>query len=174
MNAKPLLIACALLLPVVAMGADPAPKKGNTLTLSGGKPTGKLMTRDQLRTCLAQQKTLQAQDADTARTQVALDGDKAEIARLDAELEREAAALQVERATVDVTKDEAVAAFNAKLAQRAERERVRDQRVADYNARLPAFNERVQAGNQVRQGWKTDCADRAYDEADYFAIQRGK
>lgn len=174
MTTKTLLIAVALLLPLATSATDPAPKKGNTLTLSGGKPTGKLLTRDQLRQCLAQQKSLKERDADTARAQAALDADKAEIARVDAELEREAAALQAERTSIDVTKEEAIAAFNAKLAQRAERERARDQRVADYNARLPAFNERVQAGNQVRQGWQTDCADRAYDEADYFAIQRGK
>ncbi len=174
MTTKYLLLAAALLLPPTVGAADPAPKKGNTLTLGSGKPTGKLLTRDQLRQCLAKQKALKEQDAETAQAQTALDADKAAIARADAELESEAAALQAERAAVDTTKEESIAAFNAKLAQRAERERARDQRVADYNTRLPAFNARVQAGNQVRQGWQADCADRAYDEADYFAIQRGK
>lgn len=174
MTTKYLLLAAALLLPPTAGAADPAPKKGNTLTLGGGKPSGKLLTRDQLRQCLARQKTLKAQDAEAVQAQAALDVEKAEIARADAELERDAAALQAERAAIDTTKDEAIAAFNAKLNQRAERERARDQRIADYNAKLPVFNARVQSDNQSRQGWQTDCGGRAYDEADYFAIERGK
>ncbi len=174
MTTKYLLLAVALGLPLTAAAADPAAKRGNTLTLGGGKPAGKLLTRDQLRLCLAQQKALKQQDAETAQAQTALDADKAEIARADAALEAEAAALQAERAAVDASQEASVAAFNARLVQRAERERARDQRVADYNMRLPAFNARVQAGHQVRQAWQADCADRAYDEADYFAIQRGK
>lgn len=174
MTTKHLLLACALLWPLAAPAAGPTPKKGNTLSFGGGKPVGKLLTRDQLRQCLAQQKALKDQDAETAQAQAGLDGEKAAIARADAELERQAAELQAERATIDATQEAAVAAFNAKLSQRGESERARDQRVADYNARLPAFNARVQAGKLSHEAWQSDCAGRAYDEADFFAIQRGK
>jgi hypothetical protein len=163
---------------LAAQAADPtppaAPRKGNVLTLSGGKPTGKLLTRDQLRQCLASQTALKQQDDEAAKAQAVLDADKAAIARLDAEQTQQAAALQAERANVDLKDEAAVAAFNAKLAQRAESETRRNQLVADYNAKLAPFNAQVKAVNQTRDVWQAGCADRSYDEADYFAIQRGK
>jgi hypothetical protein len=173
LTASILLVAC-----VAADAADPAPpaaaKKGNVLTLNGGKPTGKLLTRDQLRQCLANQAALKQQDAEAAQAQAVLDADKAAIASADAQLAQQATELQAERATVDVKNDAQVAAFNAKLTQRAELEGRRNQLVADYNAKLPPFNALVQAVNQSREVWQAGCADRAYDEADFFAIQRGK
>lgn len=157
------------------LAADPAPaKKGNILSINGGKPTGKLLTRDQLRTCLKQQAALKEQGADAAKAQAALDTDKAEIARLDAELARGDEALAAERATVDVSNGAAVDAFNAKLQQQAAQRELRDKKVEAYNLKLPAYNQQAQSLQGAEQGWKADCADRAYDEADYFAIQRGK
>lgn len=157
------------------LAADPAPaKKGNILSISGGKPTGKLLTRDQLRACLKQQAALKEQGADASKAQAVLDADKAEIARADAELARTDEALAAERATVDVSNSAAVDAFNAKLQQQAAQREERDKRVEAYNARLPAYNQQAQALQGAEQGWKADCGDRAYDEADYFAIQRGK
>lgn len=170
LTATILLAACA-----AVHAADPAAaKKGNVLNLSGGKSTGKLLTRDQLRQCLASQVTLKQQDADAAKGQAALDADKAAIASVDAELATQANALQAERATVDLTDPAAVTAFNAKIAQREALEGRRNQLVADYNVKLAPFNVQVKAMNQTRQGWQTDCAGRDYDELDYFAIQRGK
>lgn len=171
LTASILVAAC-----VAAHAADPAPaaKKGNVLNLSGGKPTGKLLTRDQLRQCLASQATLKQQDADAAKAQSALDADKAAIAGLDAELATQAGALQADRATVDLKDPAAVAAFNARITQREALEGRRNQMVADYNAKLAPFNVQVQAVNQTRQAWQADCAGRDYDELDYFAIQRGK
>jgi len=173
LTASILLAACA-----AVHAADPAPpaaaKKGNVLNLGGGKGTGKLLTRDQLRQCLTRQTELKQQDAEAAKGQAALDADKAAIASLDTELAAQASALQADRATVDLKDPAAVNAFNAKVSQREALEGQRNQRVADYNARLAPFNAQVQAVNQTRQGWQADCADRSYDEADYFAIQRGK
>lgn len=164
---------------LAAQAAEPVPsaaaaKKGNVLTLSGSRPTGKLLTRDQLRQCLASQTALKQQDDEAAKAQAALDVDKAAIASLDVELAQQASELQAERAAVDVKNEAQVAAFNAKLAQRTEREARRNQLAADYNAKLGPFNAQVKAVNQSRDTWQAGCADRAYDEADYFAIQRGK
>lgn len=167
---------------VAAHAAEPAPpaapKKGNVLKLNGsktsGKPAGKLLTRDQLRQCLANQVVLKQQDAELVKAQAALDADKAAVAKLDAEQAQQEAELQAERATVDLKDEAAVTAFNAKLAQRGDVEGRRSQMVADYNAKLAPFNALVQSVNQSRDAWQAGCADRDYDEADYFAIQRGK
>lgn len=182
MNRRPFTAWRRALLAVAALAAaapalqaaDPAPRKGNILSISGGKPTGKLLTRDQLRGCLKQQAALKEQGADAAKAQAALDADKAEIARLDGEIARSEGAVAAERATVDVTNEAAVTAFNAKLQQQAAQREERDKRVEGYNAKLAPFNGQAQALNTAEQAWKTDCADRAYDEADFFAIQRGK
>ena len=168
-------LVCAVLAAAAPLqAADPAPKKGNVLTINGGKPTGKLLTRDQLRTCLKQQAALKEQGSDAAKAQAALDADKAEIARLDGELTRNDEALAAERATVDLTNAAAVDAFNAKLQQQSAQRGQRDQRVSDYNAKLPAYNQQATALKTAEEAWKGECADKPYDEADFFAIQRGK
>lgn len=162
------LLAGAWLVAAPLHAADPAPasRKGNVLSINGGKPTGKLLTREQLRSCLKQQAALKEQSA--------LDADKAEIARLDGELARAEEALAAERATVDATNAAAVDAFNAKLHHNGAQKQQRNQRVADYNAKLPTYNEKAGALQTAEQSFKADCADKAYDEIDYFAIQRGK
>ena len=172
--AAALCAALSLGLQPTAQAADAAAKKGNTLTIGGGAANGKLLSRDQLRQCLAQQKLLKSQGEEVAITQATLDAEKARIGRLDAELEQQQGALQAERAAVDAASEAAVTAYNAKLAQREERQRQRDQQSDAYNARLEPFNAQARAVNASRQDWASQCADRPYDEADFFAIQRGK
>ena len=173
--------SCHMLLWCAAVGAaaplhaaDPAPKKSNILAINGGKPTGKLLTRDQLRSCLKQQANLKEQSAETVKAQSAIDLDKAEIARLDGELARADDALQAERATVDATNAAAVEAFNAKLHQNTAQREQRNRRAADFNAKLPVYNQQVETLHAAEQAWKVDCGDKSYDEIDFFAIQRGK
>ena len=52
--------------------------------------------------------------------------------------------------------------------------RQRETLIDAYNAALPAFNAQAKAYQERHANWQRDCADRPYDEADYFAIQRGK
>jgi hypothetical protein len=175
-----LCLMTGLLVGVGAPAAEPAPsaaRTGNTLTIPGGKPSGKIagrLSRDQLRHCLAQQQSLKEQDAEAARAQAALQAQKDDIARERADIEQSGAALDAERAAVDATQAAAVEAFNAKLAQRRLRLEQHDAAIEAYNARLRPFNDQVQALNTTRANWVGDCGDRSYDEADYFAIQRGK
>ena len=169
------LLAISLVAAVPAARAtDAAPKKGNTLSLNGGKPTGRLLTRDRLRQCLAQQTALGSQGTDVAAAQAALDVEKAELARVDIELAKLQEELQAERAVVDLKDQASVGGFNARLAQRDAMVGQREQRTEVYNARLVSFNAQVQAFNDTRQAWQGACADRAYDEADFYAIQRGR
>ncbi|HEU4457735.1 MAG TPA: hypothetical protein VFR90_01260 [Methylibium sp.] len=176
---KRLLLCCSILsLLSIAQAADPASKpaakKGNVLSVGGGKPGGKLLTRDQLRGCLVSQKELEQRDGEAAKLQTAIEADKAAIGQLDAALAQQTGELEAERAKVVMTDAASVDAYNAKLLQRREREEERNRKVDAYNAKLAPFNAQVQALKQSRDVWQADCADRPYDEADYFAIQRGK
>jgi hypothetical protein len=154
------LAGAVLALAAPAFGAD-APKGGNTLSLGGKAPGGgPLLTRDQLRSCLSQQAALRTQGSDAQREQSELDASRQEIARLETEL-------QAERGTVDATNEGAVAAFNAKLEQLKAKTEA-------FNGKLPVVNGRIDEYNAVQAKWQNDCGNRRYDEADYFAVQRGK
>jgi|RhisoiCoNPM_1038542.scaffolds.fasta_scaffold00267_2 hypothetical protein len=155
-----LLAATLLCAATAAAAADPAPPKGNVLKLGKGQPTGKLLTRDELRHCLKEEAGLKTQGEQVKRSRVELDAEQAQV-------ERDEQALGAERAAIDASDAAAVDAFNVKLGA------LRD-RSAAYKARALAYNGEADAYNTRQQGWAGQCADRPYDERDYFAIQRGK
>lgn len=129
--------------------------------LAANKAAGaKLLTRDELRACLKQEKSNKARADEAAKMQAELDRTKADIAREDAALKAEAPA-------VNVADEAAVNALKA-------RAQALDDQIDGYNQRLPKFNDFVHALDADRADYKTRCADRKYDEKDYFAIQRGK
>jgi hypothetical protein len=138
----------------------PSAEAGTVLSLGKGKPTGALLTRDQLRACLKSQTAIKA-DSD------ALLKEKNELAIQKAEMDRVEAELVAERTSVDATKEETVAAYNDKLAAAKTRSAALRERQLGFNAKVDAY----QASND---GFKRDCADRPYAELDWFAIQRGK
>lgn len=138
----------------------PVVDTGNVLSFGKGKPTGTLLTRDQLRACLKAQTTIKADSE-------ALVKEKNELAIQKADMDRVEAELVAERATVDATKEETVTAYNDKLnAAKASSAALRERQLG-FNIKVDAY----QAGND---GFKRDCADRPYAELDWFAIQRGK
>lgn len=160
--ALPLAVAALhLTIPAVAVSADAPAKAGNVLSLGGkGKPTGKLLTRNELRECLAQEVRIRALNNEAAALQQGLDNDKAEIGQ-------RAEALKQSIETLDRTSKEAVDAYNAKAVER-------EQLIDTYNAKLPAFNSKADALHAEQQSFASNCADRPYDEGDFFAIKRGK
>ena len=145
--------------PAATTPADAA-ESDAVLTFGKGKPTGALLTRDQLRACLKSQITIKA-DSD------ALIKEKNELAIQKADMDRLEAELVAERATVDATKTETVSAYNDKLNAAKTRSAALRERQLGFNASVDAY----QASND---GFKRDCADRPYGELDWFAIQRGK
>lgn len=157
----PLAAAALVVFSVAAQAAGPVqPKKGNVLSFGQNKATGKLLTRDELRECLAQDVRVKAMSEEAVTLQRALETGKSEIAR-------HAEEINLARETLDRTSKEAVDAFNARGAEQ-------DQRIVTYNERLPAFNAKVEALQAERASFAKNCADRPYDEGDYFAIKRGK
>jgi len=138
----------------------PGAETGTVLSFGKGKPTGALLTRDQLRACLKSQTAIKTDSEALVKEKNELTVQKAEMDRIEAEL-------AAERATVDATKEETVSAYNDKLnAAKA--------RSAALRERQLGFNTKVDAYQTVNDGFKRDCGDRPYAELDWFAIQRGK
>jgi hypothetical protein len=130
-------------------------------TLGGGKGSGPIMSMAQLRTCVAQQSRIEAQNNEMAKAQQQLTADRAEI-------ERNSAALKDEMAALDRTNEEAVKAYVAKA-------QAHDKVIDDYqDARVPQFNTRVEALQAQRAAYAKDCEGRRYLEDDYKDIKAGK
>jgi septal ring factor EnvC (AmiA/AmiB activator) len=149
-----LVLAAALLAATCAHAADKPASFGK------GKAGGPLLTRAELRECLAQTTRIRNLSDEAAKLQAALEADKAEITRLDA-------ARKDKLATLDRSSAEAVSAYNAEG-------QVLDQLIDAYNARTPAFNAKVDALQTEREGFAKGCDNRNYDEKDETAIKNGK
>ena len=90
--------------------------------------------------------------------QAALDQQRAEVTRMDAELARK-------RTAADPADEAATKALND--------EEVRRNEVSDaYNARLSGLKEQASTLERERQGWVERCAGKDFDELDELAIKR--
>lgn len=134
--------------------------KPREASLGGGSASGPVMTKDELRQCLAEQDRLKQETADVVATQKKLAADRAEI-------DRTSAALDADRPNVDVSNKEAVDAFNARL-------QAKGKLVADYQAAAPAFNQRVDKLDADDKAFTKNCRDRRYFEDEYDEIKAGK
>lgn len=150
---------CAALGLSTQAAAQTAPKPSQG-TFGQGKGSGPLLTRAELRQCLAQQENLRKSDDELRRERQALDDEKAELVRLGTELKEQLAAL-------DRSSQEAVDQYNARAA-------ARDQRIDVLEARMTPFNARVEAAAAERASFGKRCDNRRYDERDEIAIKNGK
>ena len=124
------------------------------------KAGGPLLTRAQLRDCLAQKESLRVQGEQTLALQAEFERDKAEIQRLGSVLKEELAVL-------DRSNAESVEQYNAKAV-------ARDKSIDDLEARAPAHNLRVQNLNAAREAFARACENRRFDETDEIAIKKEK
>lgn len=148
-------LAAAGLLLATPLAAQ-AQEKDDLLTLGDGPPSGKQLTKEQLRQCLQMQPRLKTEGDRATQARAELDTLKGEFDGLEAELRRE-------RAAVNTSDKAAVDAYNAKLARRKDL-------VAEYNAKLPSANAQAQRYNALQGDWKSGCEDRPYSQADYASI----
>lgn len=156
------LAATALALALIArpaLAADPpqtAPaRKAQPKSAPKAKP--KVMTRDELRVCLAEQDRLQQITAGMKTEQAELERQKADVQSIDAELKSKVG-------TVDPNDTETLAALKEKGVRR-------DAMADEYNARLAALREQSTAFDSGRKTWAERCGDRDYDERDEAAIR---
>lgn len=159
-----LAVGVAALLAASAYAADPAPAKGKppakAATPAAASPKQPVMTREELRACLAEQDRIAKEGAELAQAQARIDKDRADIERTGGELE-------AEKAKLDLGDEAAVNAYNERLRQRK-------QRFEDLKAFVPGFNTRVEKLAVDRQAYATACAERRFFEDDLEAIKAGK
>jgi hypothetical protein len=171
-------LAVALCGPL-ALAADPPPAKAAKPAATSPKPAAKpteakpregalgkgtstlpMLTRDELRQCLAEQDRIAKEGAELAQAQAKMDGERKEIERLGTELE-------ADKAKVDTSDEAAVNAYNARVRQRTKQ-------AEEYRAAVPVFNARVDKLAADGKAYATGCADRRFFEDDYEAIKAGK
>ena len=160
----PLLAACALGLahaadpPTARPAAKPAAKTKAERSFGGGK--GPLLTRAELRACLAQQDRVGADQEALVKERDAREAEKAA-------LQASGEALKAELAALDRADADAVERFNAKA-------RERDAAIDAFQGGAAAYNERVRALESLRQSFAQACGNRRYDEDDEIAIRSGR
>jgi hypothetical protein len=151
-------LVCASVLLATAQAADPPPQERSFGVKS--KAGGPLLTRAELRECMARDGRVRAQGDETIKLQARMDQEKAEVTRLGAALKERLDAL-------DRTSADAVNAYN-------EQALAFDKRVDAYNAGTPAFNAKVDALKSEREAFAKNCENRRFDEKDEIAIRNGK
>jgi small-conductance mechanosensitive channel len=141
--------------------ADAVPKKPATASppaAPAAKSKPNVMTRDELRACLDERDKLQEVRARVLKEDAALNAQRAEIQKLDAE--------QAQKREALLTTEDAAAreAFSAEVAKR-------NQMVEDYKSRSLALVEQSKALDERRAAWLGRC-DRPFDEMDEAVIMR--
>jgi hypothetical protein len=150
------LVACLAL----AAFDTPAADKPRSASFGKGKANGPLLTRAELRECLALQERVRLLGEGVVTTQATLDKEKADIAQ-------NGKALGEQLATLDRTSADAVNAYNASVQEH-------DKRIDAYNALTPTFNAKVEALQAGRAQFLRGCENRDFDEKDEIAIRKGQ
>ncbi len=144
---------------VAGQAADPKPREAAKAAPAASKPAP-LLTRDELRECMARRDRLRTQTDEVAKSQAEMQRDKAEI-------EQRGATLKAQLETLDRSSQAAIDAYNA---QATERDRLMDA----YEARIAPFNGRIDALATERDAYSKACENRRFDERDEIAIKNGK
>ena len=154
------LLAATLLtlaaIPMTAAAADPVKER----SLGKGKAGGPLMTRAELRECLATQERTRNQATELNAEQEKLTAEKATLLKRREDLKERVA-------TLDRTSAEAVGAYNADVTSN-------EDAVNAWLTRSEDFNKRAQAAQATRTDYVNQCENRRYDERDETAIRNGK
>jgi hypothetical protein len=168
MKTVSVLLACTLLLATAAQAADPPPSGARKPAATkpareasfGASRGGPLLSRNELRSCLALQERIRAGGDEAARGHAALEAEKAE-------LRKSGDALKAELETLDRGSQEAVDDYNARAA-------ARDKRIDAWEANTAALAARLEALKAERERFAGACGNRRYDEADEIAIRNGR
>ncbi len=156
----PLLAAALLAALPAAQAAEPRPAPSTAAKGGFGNRSGALLSRAELRACLARQDRIRTLGDDAGRERAALDAEAAA-------LKSGGEALKAEFAALDRTNEEAVRAYVAKGE-------ARDRRIDALGAADAAYNARVRELQAEQAAFAAACGNRRYDEADERAIRAGR
>jgi hypothetical protein len=142
------------LLALAAQAAEPpkAPAKAKSKSL--------LLSREELRACMATKDRMQQQRDEIAQLQAQLDGEKGELKQSGEQLKSQLEAL--DRSNLELV-EKHVEAHNA-----------RERRIDAFEARAAAFNAKVETLKNDQAAYAKDCERKRFDEADEVAIKKGK
>ncbi len=153
--------ACLLTLVAALGGALAANNEKLRIGAFGsGKASGPLLTRNELRDCLALETRVVDANAGAAREREQLEKEKAELLR-------SGDALKADVETLDRSNAEAIEALLA-------RERARNAAIEAFQARTDAFNARVGEIDTDRAAFKQRCDNRRFDQGDLEALRKGR
>lgn len=152
--------ACLFALAAALSTAMAANEKLRIGVFGNGKGGGALLTKSELRECLAlESRVVGGSDG--------LAGEREQLEKEKAELIRQGDMLKAEREALDRTSAEAIEAHLA-------REKARDRAIDDFGVRSDAFNARVAAIDADRASFRQRCDNRRFDQADAEALRKGK
>ncbi len=149
----------------VALAAPGAFARGRVRFRSRGLPAGAVyrgpvLTRDQLRQCVAQQEAINKEGDEVDLLQSRLNQSEADLNALEESIKRQ-------EAMVDRYSQQSVDNFNM-LIERHRRQ------VERHNANLGYANARVDKVNRAVERFNAECGDRAYYDSDMRAVLAGK
>lgn len=151
----PLLLAAAL-----GTSTHAAAEKLRLGVFGSGKGAGPLLTKAELRECLALNERVRASSEAALREREQIDKDMAGLLRERQDIE---AAIP----TLDKTSAEAIGQHNARV-------RAHEQAVQAFTARSEAFNAQVGALEADRASFQQRCDNRRFDQLDEEAIRKGR
>lgn len=152
--------ACLLTLVAALGGAHAANEKLRIGAFGSGKASGPLLTKNELRDCLALETRVVDANAGAAREREQLEKEKAELVR-------SGDALKADVETLDRSNAEAIEALLA-------REKARNAAIEAFQARTDAFNARVGEIDADRAAFKQRCDNRRFDQGDLEALRKGR
>jgi hypothetical protein len=126
----------------------------------GAHHSGPVLSREQLRGCVAQQKNLNAEGKSLDASEAALQAKAAEIEKLEA-------TIKLREPLVDQYSQKSVDSFNALIGKHK-------RFVAAYNSSLLAYNAKVEKLKVENKSFNARCAGHAYYESDMQAVLAGK
>lgn len=151
-----LLAALALAPLLVASQAWAADKPRPAAT----KPAATLLTRDELRACMAQQGRIRSERDEVNRLRGQIESEKADLVR-------SGEALKAQLDALDRSSQEAVDRYNDAAS-------ARDRAIDAFEARTTEYNRRAEALQGELDGYAKACENRRFDEKDEIAIKNGK
>ena len=157
---RPALAGLALLGALLAALPTGAAEPVKERSLGKAKASGPLMTRAELRDCIARQERGRKEASDMVAEQEQLGGEKVTLVK-------QGETLKEQLDTLDRTNAEAVAKYNEQALSR-------DAAIDALAVRTTAFNARVEAAQATRSAYVANCENRRFDERDEIAIKNGK
>lgn len=162
---NPFLLLALLTLSILSLPDAEARVRGKGALLGfaagakGSSASGPVLSLDQLRECVTQQRQIEDDSVALKKINDELKGNKDEIDRLEVQIARK-------KPQVDTQSQSSVDEFNAMIDKR-------EALAGAYNKKLDTFNSQASISNAVISGFNQQCADHRYYANDMKEVLAG-